>query len=179
MTQLVLMRHGQSIWNREGRFTGWSDSALSPQGEQESERAGRLLRQTGHTFDLCFTSELQRATDTVHIVLTAMGLAQLPVQQSWHLNERHFGAMEGYNRLGAVRKFGLWGRYSSASCNSPHHRHPSIPVMHAPRGTSRVIQTSAKKICRLRRACSRPCCACSLTGRKPSCPRSGAESGGY
>mgnify|MGYP001571684683 FL=1 len=108
MTQLVLMRHGQSIWNREGRFTGWSDSALSPQGEQESERAGRLLRQTGHMFDLCFTSELKRATDTVRIVLTAMGLAQLPVQQSWRLNERHFGAMEGYNRLGAVRQFGLW-----------------------------------------------------------------------
>ena len=96
MTQLVLMRHGQSIWNREGRFTGWSDNALSPQGEQESERAGRLLRQTGHMFDLCFTSELKRATDTVRIVLTAMGLAQLPVQQSWRLNERHFGAVEGF-----------------------------------------------------------------------------------
>ncbi len=108
MTQLILMRHGQSIWNREGRFTGWSDSALSPQGKQESERAGRLLRQTRHTFDLCFTSELQRATDTVRIVLTAMGLAQLSVQQSWRLNERHFGAMEGYSRLGAIRKFGLW-----------------------------------------------------------------------
>lgn len=108
MTQLVLMRHGQSIWNREGRFTGWSDSALSPQGEQEAERAGRLLRQTGHTFDLCFTSELKRATDTVRIVLAAMGLAQLPVQQSWRLNERHFGAMEGFSRLGAVRQFGLW-----------------------------------------------------------------------
>lgn len=108
MTQLVLMRHGQSIWNREGRFTGWSDSALSPQGEQESERAGRLLRQTGHMFDLCFTSELQRATDTVRIVLTTMGLTQLPVQQNWRLNERHFGAMEGYSRLDAVRQFGLW-----------------------------------------------------------------------
>ncbi|TSA49845.1 MAG: 2,3-bisphosphoglycerate-dependent phosphoglycerate mutase [Nitrosomonadales bacterium] len=108
MTQLVLMRHGQSIWNREGRFTGWSNSALSPQGEHESERAGRLLRQTGHMFDLCFTSELKRATDTVRIVLTTMGLAQLPVQQSWRLNERHFGAMEGYSRLDAVGQFGLW-----------------------------------------------------------------------
>lgn len=108
MTQLVLMRHGQSIWNWDGRFTGWSDIALSPQGEQEAEQAGRLLKQTGHTFDMCFTSELQRATDTVRIVLAAMGLAQLPVQQSWRLNERHFGAMEGFGRLGAIRKFGLW-----------------------------------------------------------------------
>jgi len=108
MTQLVLMRHGQSIWNREGRFTGWSDSMLSSQGKQEAERAGRLLRQTGHTFDLCFTSELKRATDTVRIVLAVMGLAHLPVQQSWRLNERHFGAMEGYSRLGAIGQFGLW-----------------------------------------------------------------------
>ena len=108
MTQLILMRHGQSIWNREGRFTGWSDNALSSQGEQEAERAGRLLRQTGHTFDMCFTSELKRATDTVRIVLAAMGPDHLLVQQSWRLNERHFGAMEGYSRLGAIRKFGLW-----------------------------------------------------------------------
>lgn len=108
MTALVLLRHGQSIWNRDGRFTGWSDVALSPQGEQEAERAGRLLNEAGYTFDVCFTSELKRATDTVRIVLAAMGLDQLPIQQSWRLNERHFGAMEGLNHLGAIRKFGVW-----------------------------------------------------------------------
>lgn len=108
MTALVLLRHGQSIWNRDGRFTGWSDIGLSPQGGLEAERAGHLLKKAGHAFDVCFTSELKRATDTVRIVLSAMGLEQLPIQQSWRLNERHFGAMEGFNHLGAIRKFGIW-----------------------------------------------------------------------
>ena len=92
MTQLILLRHGQSIWNRDKRFTGWSDVALSPQGEQEAERAGHLLKKTGLTFEACFTSELKRSTDTLRIVLSKMGLSNLPIHQSWRLNERHYGA---------------------------------------------------------------------------------------
>ena len=108
MTQLILLRHGQSIWNRDKRFTGWSDVALSPQGEQEAERAGYLLKKTGYTFEACFTSELKRSTDTLRIVLSTMGLNKLPIHQSWRLNERHYGALEGIERWAAIKKFGIW-----------------------------------------------------------------------
>jgi 2,3-bisphosphoglycerate-dependent phosphoglycerate mutase len=108
MTQLILLRHGQSIWNRDKRFTGWSDVALSPHGEQEAERAGRLLKETGYTFDACFTSELKRSTDTLRIVLSTMGLSNIPIHQNWRLNERHYGALEGIDRWVAIKKFGIW-----------------------------------------------------------------------
>lgn len=108
MIQLVLLRHGESISNRDGYFTGWNDVALSPRGEEEAERAGRLLKKAGCEFDMCFTSELRRATDTLHIVLSAMGLNGLTTQQSWRLNERHYGALEGIQRFSAIRKFGIW-----------------------------------------------------------------------
>ncbi len=108
MTQLILLRHGQSIWNRDRRFTGWSDVALSPQGEQEAEWAGHLLKKTGYTFDACFSSELKRSTDTLRIVLSTMGLSKLPIWQSWRLNERHYGALEGIDRWAAIKKFGIW-----------------------------------------------------------------------
>lgn len=108
MTQLVLLRHGESISNRDGHFTGWNDVELSHQGEGEAEAAGRLLKKTGCEFDICFTSELRRATDTLHIVLSAMGLNGLTIRQSWRLNERHYGALEGMHRFSAIRKFGIW-----------------------------------------------------------------------
>ena len=108
MTQLILLRHGQSIWNRDKRFTGWSDAALSSQGEQEAERAGQLLKKTGYTFEACFTSELKRSTDTLRIVLSTMGLSNLPIHQSWRLNERHYGALEGIERWAAIKEFGIW-----------------------------------------------------------------------
>ncbi len=107
-TKLILLRHGQSIWNRDKIFTGWSDVALSSRGKQEAEDAGHLLQHAGFTFDCCFSSTLRRASETAAIVLAAMGLAGLPVQQCWRLNERHYGALEGMGRLAAVRKFGLW-----------------------------------------------------------------------
>lgn len=107
ITRLVLLRHGQSIWNRDKMFTGWSDVALSPKGEQEAERAGVLLQQADFILDCCFSSTLQRAFETARIVLSAMAL-KLPVQNCWRLNERHYGALEGLGRLAAVRKFGLW-----------------------------------------------------------------------
>ncbi|MDP1558911.1 MAG: 2,3-bisphosphoglycerate-dependent phosphoglycerate mutase [Nitrosomonas sp.] len=107
-TQLVLLRHGQSIWNRNKTFTGWRDVELSPKGKQEAEQAGHLLKAAGHSFDLCFSSELKRSTETLQIVLEAMKLNGLPTQRSWYLNERHYGALEGLPRWHAVRKFGIW-----------------------------------------------------------------------
>lgn len=108
MTQLVLLRHGESISNRDGYFTGWNDVALSQRGEHQAERAGHLLKEAGCKFDICFTSELRRATDTLRIVLSAMGLSRLAIRQSWRLNERHYGALEGVHRVNAVGKFGIW-----------------------------------------------------------------------
>ncbi|MCC6161671.1 MAG: 2,3-bisphosphoglycerate-dependent phosphoglycerate mutase [Nitrosomonas sp.] len=107
-TRLVLLRHGQSIWNRDGRFAGWGDIPLSPQGEEEAKRAGRLLKQAGFTFDACYCSELQRANATLAYVQSVMGLDTLPVHRSWRLNERHYGALEGMRRWDAIRKFGIW-----------------------------------------------------------------------
>ena len=107
ITKLVLLRHGQSIWNRDKKFTGWSDVALSAKGEQEAEQAAYLLKQADLRFDLCFTSVLQHTTATAHIVLTAMRL-DIPLQQSWRLNERHYGALEGMNRWPAIKQFGVW-----------------------------------------------------------------------
>ncbi|MDC8444447.1 MAG: 2,3-bisphosphoglycerate-dependent phosphoglycerate mutase [Nitrosomonas sp.] len=108
ITRLVLLRHGQSIWNRDKVFTGWSDVALSPKGKQEAMDAGYLLLHAGFTFDYCFSSSLQRATETAQVVLAAMKLDKLIIRHSWRLNERHYGALEGMGRLAAVRKFGLW-----------------------------------------------------------------------
>jgi 2,3-bisphosphoglycerate-dependent phosphoglycerate mutase len=112
---LVLLRHGQSEWNRDRRFTGWTDVALSPRGELEAERAGRLLRAEGHGFDVVFTSVLARAIRTVELVLAAMGNPDVPVERSWRLNERHYGALQGMRKPEAVRRFGvervsLWQR---------------------------------------------------------------------
>lgn len=106
-TKLVLLRHGQSIWNRDKKFTGWSDVPLSPKGEQEAEQAAYLLKQAGFSFDVCFTSALQRATTTARIVLSSMQL-DVPLQQSWRLNERHYGALEGMERWPAIKQFGVW-----------------------------------------------------------------------
>lgn len=108
ITQLVLLRHGQSIWNRDKIFTGWSDVALSPKGEKEAEQAAYLLKQAGFTFDLCFSSTLQRARTTSQIVLASMQLNEIPIHESWRLNERHYGALEGMERWQAFKKFGIW-----------------------------------------------------------------------
>ncbi len=108
MTQLVLLRHGQSIWNRDKVFTGWSDVALSPKGQQEAEKAALLMQQAGLSFDLCFSSTLQRSTESLKIILSVMGLEENPVQEHWRLNERHYGALEGMRRWPAVKKHGVW-----------------------------------------------------------------------
>ncbi len=138
VTKLVLLRHGQSIWNRDKKFTGWSDVALSSKGEQEAEQAAYLLKHAGFTFDLCFTSVLQRATSTSRIALASMHL-DIPVLQTWHLNERHYGALEGMERWAAIRKFGIWPilgcqiKFDAAppSLNQEDYRYPGNQLSYA------------------------------------------------
>jgi 2,3-bisphosphoglycerate-dependent phosphoglycerate mutase len=96
--QLVLIRHGQSAWNLENRFTGWWDVALTPAGEAEAKAAGELLAARGFDFDLCFTSVQTRAIKTLHIALEAMGRLWLPVEKHWRLNERHYGGLTGLDK---------------------------------------------------------------------------------
>jgi 2,3-bisphosphoglycerate-dependent phosphoglycerate mutase len=106
MKTLVLLRHGESTWNLENRFTGWTDVDLTPKGIQEAHEAGRLLREGGYTFDLSFTSVLKRAIRTLSIVLDDMDLLWVTVQKSWRLNERHYGDLQGLNKSETAAKFG-------------------------------------------------------------------------
>jgi 2,3-bisphosphoglycerate-dependent phosphoglycerate mutase len=104
--RLVLLRHGESDWNRENRFTGWTDVDLSAQGLAEARAAGRLLKAEGYAFDLAFTSVLKRAIRTLWIALDELGQMWLPVEKSWRLNERHYGALQGLNKAEMAVKFG-------------------------------------------------------------------------
>ena len=115
MPQLVLLRHGQSAWNMENRFTGWWDVALTPQGEAEAKAAGELLAAKGFDFDLCFTSLQTRAIKTLNIALEAMGRLWLPVEKHWRLNERHYGGLTGLDKAATAARHGdeqvkIWRR---------------------------------------------------------------------
>jgi len=115
MPQLVLLRHGQSAWNLENRFTGWWDVDLTPQGEAEAKAAGEMLAARGFDFDLCFTSLQTRAIKTLNIALEAMGRLWLPVEKNWRLNERHYGGLTGLNKAETAAKHGdeqvkIWRR---------------------------------------------------------------------
>ncbi|WP_118857848.1 2,3-diphosphoglycerate-dependent phosphoglycerate mutase [Sphingomonas mesophila] len=115
MPTLVLLRHGQSQWNLENRFTGWWDSDLSPKGIDEARAAGRLLAERGMDFDACFTSVLTRAIRTLHLVLHEMDRLWLPVVKDWRLNERHYGGLTGLNKQEMIDKVGadqvkIWRR---------------------------------------------------------------------
>ena len=115
MPRLVLVRHGQSAWNLENRFTGWWDVDLTEQGEAEARRAGELLTARGYDFDLCYTSVQIRAIRTLNIALEAMGRLWLPVEKSWRLNERHYGGLTGLNKAETAAKHGdeqvhIWRR---------------------------------------------------------------------
>jgi len=104
--KLVLLRHGESDWNRENRFTGWTDVDLSAKGVEEARAAGRLLRDGHYRFDRAFTSVLKRAIRTLWLALDEMDLMWLPVDKSWRLNERHYGALQGLNKAETAAKFG-------------------------------------------------------------------------
>ena len=98
MYKVVLLRHGESVWNRENRFTGWADVGLSEKGMEEAKQAAKLLQDAGFAFDLAFTSTLKRAIKTLWIVLEGMDRMWIPVEHSWRLNERHYGALQGLNK---------------------------------------------------------------------------------
>ena len=106
MKKLVLLRHGESVWNKENRFTGWTDVDLSEKGIAEARKAGALLKSEGLTFDIAFTSVLKRAVRTLWIVLDEMDLMWVPVHNSWRLNERHYGALQGLNKSEMAAKYG-------------------------------------------------------------------------
>jgi 2,3-bisphosphoglycerate-dependent phosphoglycerate mutase len=115
MHTLVLLRHGESVWNKENRFTGWTDVDLSDRGRLEAEEAGRLLRDGGYVFDLAYTSVLKRAIQTLHIALDALDRLWIPEEKNWRLNERHYGALQGLNKAETAAKHGeeqtqIWRR---------------------------------------------------------------------
>src|SRR4051794_26644160 len=105
MTKLVLLRHGESVWNKENRFTGWTDVDLSEQGRAEAKRAGELLHADGYTFDVAFTSMLKRAIRTLWLALDELDRLWIPVEHSWRLNERHYGSLQGLNKAETAAKF--------------------------------------------------------------------------
>lgn len=114
MIKLVLVRHGESIWNLENRFTGWTDVDLSENGIKEAKEAGKILKEKGYTFDIAFTSVLKRANRTLDIILDELGL-KIPIEYSYKLNERHYGALQGLNKEETRQKYGaeqvhLWRR---------------------------------------------------------------------
>lgn len=106
MYKLVLIRHGESTWNLENRFTGWTDVDLTPTGIEQAKNAGRLLRSEGYDFDLCYTSVLKRATRTLWHCLDELDRTWLPVVHSWRLNERHYGGLQGLNKAETAKKYG-------------------------------------------------------------------------
>jgi len=115
MATLVLIRHGESVWNSEGLFTGWVDVGLSPKGVDEAVNSGRLLEEAGLRPDVVHTSVLTRAIQTAHLALEAADLLWLPVRRSWRLNERHYGALQGKNKAQTRQEYGdeqfmLWRR---------------------------------------------------------------------
>lgn len=115
MIKLVLIRHGESVWNKENLFTGWTDVDLSEQGIHEAKNGGELLKAEGYTFDIAYTSVLKRAIRTLWLVLDKLDLMWIPVERSWRLNERHYGALQGLNKAETAAKYGneqvhIWRR---------------------------------------------------------------------
>jgi len=115
MKKVVLLRHGESLWNLENRFTGWTDVDLTPKGIEEAEHSARLLQEDGYGFDIAYTSVLKRAVRTLWIVMDGMDLMWLPVERHWRLNERHYGALQGLNKAETAEKHGedqvlIWRR---------------------------------------------------------------------
>ncbi|RDY28055.1 2,3-diphosphoglycerate-dependent phosphoglycerate mutase [Romboutsia weinsteinii] len=106
MKKIVLIRHGQSVWNLENRFTGWTDVDLSENGLNEARKAGRILKENGFTFDFAYTSVLKRSIRTLWIILHEMDLMWIPVHKCWKLNERHYGALQGLNKEETAKKYG-------------------------------------------------------------------------
>ncbi len=139
MTQLVLLRHGQSTWNLENVFTGWTDVPLSEKGIEEAKSAGRIMKEEGLAFDIAHTSLLERAIDTLHLALVEMGQVWIPVVKHWRLNERHYGALQGLNKKQTSDQHGkeqvhVWRRsYSTPppALDPMDERHPGNDARYA------------------------------------------------
>ena len=139
MKKLVLLRHGQSQWNLENKFTGWVDVDLTDKGEEEAKEAGRLLKENNFLFDIVYTSLLKRAKRTMNICLEHMGLETIPIESSWRLNERHYGALQGLNKAETAKKYGdeqvhVWRRsYSTPppKLDFDDQRHPRFEKMYS------------------------------------------------
>lgn len=154
MYKLVLLRHGQSTWNLENRFTGWTDVGLTDQGRAEALSSGKLLRDGGYVFDLAFTSVLRRAIQTLWIVLQEMNLEWIPVTNAWQLNERHYGALQGLNKSEMAEKFGeaqvkIWRRSYDApppALELNDERHPRFDPRYASLKPNELPATESLKI---------------------------------
>ncbi len=148
MYKVVLLRHGESEWNKANLFTGWTDVDLSEKGRQEAKQAAELLKQEGYTFDIAYTSVLKRAIRTLWIVLDGMDLMWIPVIRSWRLNERMYGALQGLNKAQTAEKYGE-DRFISGAADMIFSRRRWIRTMNATRA-----RTGAMRICG--KGCSPP-----------------------
>jgi 2,3-bisphosphoglycerate-dependent phosphoglycerate mutase len=154
MYKLVLVRHGQSTWNLENRFTGWTDVGLTDLGRSEALEAGRLLREGGFVFDVAYTSVLRRAIQTLWIVLQEMNMEWIPEIKAWQLNERHYGALQGLNKAETAEKFGeaqvkVWRRsYDTPppELDMDDERHPRFDPRYASLSPEELPATESLKI---------------------------------
>jgi 2,3-bisphosphoglycerate-dependent phosphoglycerate mutase len=154
MYKLVLVRHGQSTWNLENRFTGWTDVGLTDLGRQEAHESGKLLREDGYVFDVAYTSVLRRAIQTLWIVLEEMNLEWIPETKAWQLNERHYGALQGLNKAETAEKFGeaqvkIWRRSYDVpppDLDLADERHPRFDPRYASLSPEQLPATESLKI---------------------------------
>jgi 2,3-bisphosphoglycerate-dependent phosphoglycerate mutase len=152
--KLVLLRHGQSAWNLENRFTGWTDVGLTEQGMGEAHTAGQLLRDNKYTFELAYTSVLRRAVQTLWIVLQEMSLEWIPVTNAWQLNERHYGALQGLNKAETAKEYGeaqvkIWRRSYDVpppALEWDDPRHPHFDPRYAGLSKTQLPATESLKI---------------------------------
>jgi len=152
--KLVLVRHGQSTWNLENRFTGWTEVDLTEQGREEAHTSGQLLREKGFTFDIAYTSVLKRAIRTLNIILEEMELDWIPVVRAWQLNERHYGALQGLNKAEMAIKFGeeqvkIWRRSYDVpppALELNDERHPRFDRRYADLAPAQLPATESLKI---------------------------------
>jgi 2,3-bisphosphoglycerate-dependent phosphoglycerate mutase len=153
MNRLVLLRHGESEWNRLNLFSGWTDVDLSEAGCEEARQAGQTLKAHGYVFDVAFTSWLKRATETLRIALAEMGQSDIPVHKSWRLNERHYGALQGLNKAETAEQYGdeqvhIWRRSydvrpPALALEDP--RHPRFDTQYADMDSSQLPATESLK----------------------------------
>ena len=154
MYKLVLVRHGQSSWNLENRFTGWTDVGLTDLGKSEAHEAGKLLREGGYIFDVAYTSVLRRAIQTLWIILQEMNLEWIPVINAWQLNERHYGSLQGLNKAEMAEKFGeaqvkIWRRSYDVpppALELDDERHPRFDPRYASLAPEQLPATESLKL---------------------------------